>query len=624
MKYDIIVVGGGHAGCEAALSSSRLKKRTLLISGNRDYIASMPCNPSIGGPAKGILVKEIDALGGEMGVNADKTYIQMKMLNQSNGPAVQALRCQSDKYRYHEEMLKTLENQENLDIEIGYVKNLIVDGKKVRGVELEDGRSFESSAVILTTGTYLNSICFKGPHKDYSGPEGQKTYSSLSNNLRDLGFEILRLKTGTPPRVKDSSIDYSKMLIQPGDRDNEGFSYKTKEFLPLDKQVPCYLIHTNKETHKIILDNLDKSAMYGGEIVGVGPRYCPSIETKLVRFKDKERHQLFIEPVSLNSDKMYLQGFSTSMPEDVQEKMVKSLPGFENAVILEYAYAIEYDAINPLQVKQTLETKVIENLYTAGQINGTSGYEEAACQGLMAGINACLKLDNKEPFILRRDEAYIGVLIDDLVTKGTLEPYRMLTSRAEYRLLLRNDNAYTRLMPYGHKLGLIKDEDYNNFLNDEKSIEQEKERLRNIFVTGNLEQTSRIKELGLSEISIKESLYDLIKRPDYDYIKALYISDNEPMLKESLINRINIDIKYEGYIKKSMRDALELKRVDAIKIPSDIDYDDVKNLASEAREKLKIVNPTSIGQANRISGVNPVDIAILLTYLRGRGKNIES
>ena len=624
MKYDIIVVGGGHAGCEAALACSRLNKRTLLISGSRDYIASMPCNPSIGGPAKGILVKEIDALGGEMGVNADKTYIQMKMLNQSNGPAVQALRCQSDKYRYHEEMLKTLENQKNLDIEIGYVKTLITENKTVKGVTLEDGRSFDSNAVILTTGTYLNSVCFKGSDKVYSGPEGQKTYNSLSNNLKELGFDILRLKTGTPPRVKDTSIDYSKMIIQPGDQDNEGFSYKTKEYLPLDKQVPCYLIHTTPKTHEIILNNLDKSAMYGGEITGVGPRYCPSIETKLVRFKDKERHQLFIEPVSLDSNKMYLQGFSTSMPENIQEEMVKSLPGFENAEIIEYAYAIEYDAINPLQVKQSLESKIIDNLFTAGQINGTSGYEEAACQGLMAGINACLKLDNKEPFVLRRDEAYIGVLIDDLVTKGTLEPYRMLTSRAEYRLLLRNDNAYTRLMPYGHELGLINDEDYNLFLNNEKTVENEKESLKNIFVTGNLVETERIKELGLSMISIKESLYDLIKRPDYDYKKALYVAGIKSEIDEKLINRINIDIKYEGYIKKALRDAQELKRVDSIKIPANINYDDVKNLASEAKEKLKIVNPTSIGQANRISGVNPVDVAILLTYLRGRGKDIES
>ncbi len=622
MKYDAIVVGGGHAGCEAALALSRMNKLTLLISGNRDYIASMPCNPSIGGPAKGILVKEIDALGGEMGVNADKTYIQMRLLNSSNGPAVQALRCQSDKYRYHDEMLKTLELTKNLDIEIGYVKSLKTENGKAKGVYLEDGRNFDSDAVILTTGTYLNSVCFKGSDAQVSGPENQKTYSSLSKNLKDLGFDILRLKTGTPPRVKDTSIDYSNMILQPGDRDHEGFSFKTKKFLPLDEQVPCYLIHTTPETHKIILDNLNKSAMYGGEITGVGPRYCPSIETKLVRFKDKERHQLFIEPVSPGSHKMYLQGFSTSMPEYIQDEMVKSLPGFENAEIMEYAYAIEYDAINPLQAKQTLESKIIEYLYTAGQINGTSGYEEAACQGLIAGINCALKLDGKSPLILRRDEAYIGVLIDDLVTKGTEEPYRMLTSRAEYRLLLRNDNVYDRLLPYGHELGLISDLEYAQFLSEKKSIEDEKERLKDLYVTGNQQETERIDELGLSHISVKESLYNLIKRPDYNYTSALYVKGVEKTIENDLlIRQLEIDIKYEGYIKKAMKEAEELKRVDAIKIPETINYDDCANLASEAKEKLKQVRPTSIGQANRISGVNPADIAILLTYVRSGKAN---
>jgi len=621
--YDIIVVGGGHAGCEAALASARLNKKTLLISGNRDYIASMPCNPSIGGPAKGILVKEIDALGGEMGLNADKTYIQMRLLNSSNGPAVQALRCQSDKYHYHDEMLKVIENTKNLDLTIGYVRNLIVDeNKKIKGVKLEDEREFETISVILTTGTYLNSVCFKGSDEVKSGPEGQKTYSSLSNNLRDLGLEIVRLKTGTPARILNTSVDFSKMLIQPGDRDNEGFSFRTKNFLPLDKQVPCYLIHTTSETHKIIFDNLDKSAMYGGGITGIGPRYCPSIETKLVRFKDKERHQIFVEPVSLDSNKLYLQGFSTSMPEDIQELMVKSLPGFEHAEILEYAYAIEYDAINPLQMKQTLENKIVENLYTAGQINGTSGYEEAASQGLMAGINASLKIDNKPPFILRRDEAYIGVLIDDLVTKGVEDPYRMLTSRAEYRLLLRNDNVYTRLMPYGHDLGLINDNEYQEFLNKQELKEKEKERLRTLYVTGNSFEQERILELNLSSISIKESLYDLIKRPDYDYKKALYIKGEEPLISDPLLlKEMEIDIKYEGYIVKAKKEALELKRTESIKIPENINYYDINNLASEAKEKLSTVNPTSLGQAERISGVNPADIAILLTYIKTLGKN---
>ncbi|MBP5342536.1 tRNA uridine-5-carboxymethylaminomethyl(34) synthesis enzyme MnmG [bacterium] len=618
MKYDAIVVGGGHAGCEAALSLARLKKKTLLISGNKDYIASMPCNPSIGGPAKGILVKEIDALGGEMGVIADRSYLQMRLLNGSNGPAVQALRCQSDKYKYHEEMLKVILNQENLDFIEGYVRSILTEDKKIKGLDLEDGRLFLCDAVVLTTGTYLNSVCFKGSNEVFSGPEGQKTYKSLSNSLKELGFEIMRLKTGTPARILDTSIDYSNMIIQNGDRDNEGFSYKTKNFLPLDKQIPCYLIHTTKETHKIILDNLEKSALYGGEITGVGPRYCPSIETKLVRFKDKERHQIFIEPVSPNSHKMYLQGFSTSMPEDIQDEMIKSLPGLENAVIMEYAYAIEYDAINPLQIKRTLETKIIENLYTAGQINGTSGYEEAACQGLMAGINAARKLDSLPPFILRRDEAYIGVLIDDLVTKGTEEPYRMLTSRAEHRLLLRNDNAYTRLMPYGHEIGLISDEDYNEFLISQKTIEEEKERLKGEYIIGTKEQNEICISLGLSTISNKESLYNLIKRPDYDYKKAFLVLKKDIAIDDKLIRQIDVDIKYEGYIKKAQKEAQELKRVEALKIPEDINYDDIHNLASEAKEKLKIVNPTSIGQANRISGVNPADVAILLTYIKAK------
>ncbi len=623
MKYDAIVVGGGHAGCEAALSLARLNKHTLLISGNIDYIASMPCNPSIGGPAKGILVKEIDALGGEMGVIADKSYLQMRLLNSSNGPAVQALRCQSDKYKYHDEMLKVLKSQKNLEVIEGYVKEVILDNKKVKGVELEDGRIFDSKVVILTTGTYLNSVCFRGSTETFSGPEGQKTYKSLSDSLRNMGFEIMRLKTGTPARILDTSIDYSNMIVQPGDRDNEGFSYKTTKFLPLDKQIPCYLIHTTKETHEIILNNLEKSAMYGGEITGTGPRYCPSIETKLVRFKDKERHQIFIEPVSPGSHKMYLQGFSTSMPEDIQDLMIKSLPGFENAKVLEYAYAIEYDAINPLQIKQTLETKLVENLYTAGQINGTSGYEEAACQGLTAGINASRKLDGLSPFVLRRDEAYIGVLIDDLVTKGTIEPYRMLTSRAEHRLLLRNDNVYTRLMPYGHEIGLINDADYQKFLENQKIIEEEKEKLKELFIIGTKEQNEVCESYGLSTITNKESLYNLIKRPDYDYVKAFKVLGKEVSIDDKLIRQINVDIKYEGYIKKALKEADELKRVEALKIPDDIDYDDIHNLASEAKEKLKLVNPTSIGQANRISGVNPADVAILLTYIKSKGKKNE-
>lgn len=620
MNFDAIVVGAGHAGSEAALALARLNKKTICITGNKAFVASMPCNPSIGGPAKGILAREVDALGGEMGVNADKTYIQMRLLNSSNGPAVQALRAQSDKYRYHEEMLKTIESTANLTLIEGYVKSLITDNAAVKGVTLEDGRFFSAPIVILTTGTYLNSICFMGSSEKHTGPEGQKTYASLSNNLEELGFKLLRLKTGTPPRILDSSIDYSKMIIQPGDQDDRGFSHKTKQFLPLDKQVPCYLLHTTLETKKIVMANLDKSAMYSGEITGIGPRYCPSIESKYVRFSDKDTHQIFVEPVSLASHKMYLQGFSTSMPQDIQEKMVHSLPGFEKAEFIEYAYAIEYDAIDPLQVTRTLESKILSGLFTAGQINGTSGYEEAAGQGLIAGINASRKLDNLPPLILRRDEAYIGVLIDDLVTKGASEPYRMLTSRAEYRLLLRDDNAETRLMPYGHEVGLINDDDYNQFLSREKEIQEEKARLSNIYVTGNKKESAIINELHLSPVVIKESLYNLIKRPDYDYMKALTIAGLNSSLDKKSIAELEVSIKYEGYIGKAKKQAEEFKKMEDIKIPSDINFDEIKNIASEAKEKLKLVSPTTVGQASRISGVNPADITILIMYLKSKGR----
>lgn len=615
-KYDVIVVGGGHAGVEAALASARLNKKTILITGNIDYISSMPCNPSIGGPAKGILVREIDSLGGEMGKVADKTYIQMRLLNASNGPAVQALRAQSDKYMYHDEMLKVLKSQKNLTIKEGYVGKLLIEDKKVKGIEMIEGETIYSKAVILTTGTYLNSICFMGEEAIHSGPEGQKTYPNLSKSLEEAGLKLVRLKTGTPPRILNTSIDYSKMIIQEGDQDNRGFSYTTKEFLPLDKQVPCYLIHTTLETKDIVMDNLDRAAALNGEIVGIGPRYCPSIESKYVRFSDKDTHQIFVEPVSLNSNKMYLQGFSTSLPKDVQVKMVKSLPGFENAEILEYAYAIEYDAIDPLQMKRSLESKVIENLFTAGQINGTSGYEEAASQGLMAGINAVKKINNEEPFILRRDEAYIGVLIDDLVTKGTKDPYRMLTSRAEYRLLLRDDNTEYRLMYYGHDLGLISDEIYREFLTSKDEVNNEIERIKTTYITGNKEEASKMEELGLSSIYNRESLYNLLKRPDYTYKKLMYIKGENTTLNDKEISYLETSIKYEGYIKKSLKQAEELKRMENVKIPKDINYDDISNIASEAKEKLKEVSPETLGQASRISGVNPSDIMILSIYLR--------
>lgn len=618
MKYDAIVVGAGHAGCEAALALARLNKKTILITGNKDYVASMPCNPSIGGPAKGILVREIDALGGEMGVNADKTYIQMRLLNSSNGPAVQALRAQSDKYRYHEEMLKVIESTPNLTLKEAYVKRLLTENNKVKGIETEDGEFIDADVVVLTTGTYLNSMIYMGLKGVVSGPEGQKTYSSLSNNLKELGFKILRLKTGTPPRILDSSIDFSQMIVQPGDQEKRGFSRKTTKFVKLEDQVPCYLIHTSKETKDIVFEHLDEAPTMTGEITGIGPRYCPSIESKYVRFSEKEAHQIFVEPVSLGSHKMYLQGFSTSMPKDVQELMVRSLPGFEHAEFIEYAYAIEYDAIDPLQMRRSFESKIIDGLFTAGQINGTSGYEEAAAQGLMAGINAARKLDNKEPIILKRDEAYIGVLADDLVTKGVQDPYRMLTSRAEYRLLLRDDNAETRLLPIGHEIGLVSDEDYNEFLKRTSLMEEERARFENNFVTNTKEESDRCDELGVSHVSVKTSLFDLLKRPDYDYKKVLYVKGIEPLLDEKYINEFEISIKYEGYIKKSLKQAEELRKLENIKIWPDIDYDSIVNIASEAKEKLKEVKPETIGQASRISGVNPSDINILIIYLRSK------
>ncbi|MCR5741802.1 MAG: tRNA uridine-5-carboxymethylaminomethyl(34) synthesis enzyme MnmG, partial [Gammaproteobacteria bacterium] len=525
---------------------------------------------------------------------------------------------QIDKYMYHDEMLKSLRAESNLEIVEDYVKELIVENKDIKGLSTEGGKTFLSKTVILTTGTYLNSVCYTGKHGVASGPEGQKTYSSLSNNLEKLGFKLLRLKTGTPPRIKDTSIDYSKMIRQDGDQDKRGFSRKTKVFVPLDKQVPCYLIHTSAETKKIVMDNIDEAPVFSGEITGIGPRYCPSIESKYVRFSDKEAHQIFVEPVSLNSNKMYLQGFSTSMPKEIQDEMVRSLPGFENAEFIEYAYAIEYDAINPLQMTRSLESKLYNGLFTAGQINGTSGYEEAAAQGLIAGINASRKLDSKDPLILKRDEAYIGVLIDDLTTKGTVEPYRMLTSRAEYRLLLRNDNAETRLMKYGHEVGLVSDDDYNLFLSKKEKMEEEKTRLKTIFVTGNKEEKEKIDELGLSNVSVKTSLFDLLKRPDYKYKDLLYIKELEPLVDEDTVDEFEISIKYDGYIQKSLKEAEELRRMENVIIPKALNYDDIHNIASEAKEKLKEVNPQTLSQASRISGVNPSDISILLMYIRSR------
>lgn len=599
MKYDVIVVGAGHAGCEAALACARMKKNTLLITINIDNIADMPCNPSIGGSAKGIVVREIDALGGEMGRNADKTLLQIKMLNRSKGPAVRSLRSQADKVTYKKEMLKTLSDTNNLTIKEAIVSDLLVENNKIVGITTEEGETIYCNSCILTTGTYLKADILVGDKRTPEGPHGEKRANFLSDNLEKLGFKLLRLKTGTPPRIERSSIDFSVLKREDGDDSKLTFSFDDIAYYDYKNQVPCYLTYTNLKTHKIIMDNLNKSAMYGGfyEKLGTGPRYCPSIEDKVVRFKDKERHQLFLEPESMYYDDIYLQGFSTSMPHDVQEDMVHSLKGLEHAKILRYAYAIEYDAIDPLQLKPSLETKVVENLFTAGQINGTSGYEEAAGQGIVAGINASLKLDNKEPLILSRSDAYIGVLIDDLVTKGTIEPYRLLTSRAEFRLLLRSDNADLRLSEKAYKVGLLSEERHNKLLNKIEEIKEIEKDIKNI--------TFPKEKCNLSEY---------LKRPEVkisDYADKL----SKKYTKEAL-EQVEINHKYEGYIIKAKKEAEKMIRLGKKKIPEDIDYEKVDNLATEARQKLEKVRPRTIDQATRISGVNPSDISILMVYLK--------
>ena len=616
MKYEIIVVGGGHAGCEASLASSRKGHKTLLVTGNINNIADMPCNPSIGGSAKGIVVREIDALGGEMGINADKSHIQIKMLNNTKGPAVQALRAQADKITYPKNMRETLKKQENLDIKESLVEDLIVENNKIKGVVLENGEKIFGDAVILTTGTYLKADIMVGDTRRREGPHGERPSQHLSDNLKKYGFKIIRLKTGTPQRIDKNSIDFSKTKPEYGDSTYHTFSFDTNPLYKIEDQVPCHLIYTTPLTHKIIKDNLHKASMYGGlnDVTGVGPRYCPSIEDKIVRFADKERHQLFLEPESLYYDDIYLQGFSTSMPHDVQELMVHSLPGLENAKILKYAYAIEYDAIDALQLKPSLETKIVENLYTAGQINGTSGYEEAACQGLIAGINAALKLENKEPLVLKRNEAYIGVLIDDLITKGVRDPYRLLTSRAEYRLLLRHDNADIRLRKLGFEVGLIDEERYSKLLEKEKKINELTEELKNNKITPKENINNYLLNINSSPIKDGITLYDLLKRPEINMNDIKNFIDID--YPEDVIEQVEINIKYEGYIKKANREAEKMLDLENKKIPENIDYDKIHNLASEAKQKLKEVKPISIGQALRISGVNPADISILMIYIK--------
>lgn len=614
--FDVLVIGAGHAGIEACMASVRMKKKTALITLNIDMVGSMPCNPSVGGPAKGIVVREIDALGGIMPIVADKTALQFKMLNTTKGPGVWSLRVQSDKEAYKKMMKEILLNTEGLTVIEAACHSVIIEDGKATGVRLEDGRIIEAKTVILTTGTYMTSTILRGHTATSSGPEDQPTVNTLSESLRMAGIKTFRLKTGTPCRVLKDSIDFSKAEVQPGTNEFLSFSTTTKEedVLPFDQQEVCHLIYTTPTTHQIINDHLHDSAMYSGLVKGVGPRYCPSIEDKLVRFADKERHQLFLEPESRSLDTIYIQGFSTSMPVDVQEEMVHSLPGLENCIIKKYAYAIEYDAIDPLQMKPSLENKIVENLFTAGQVNGTSGYEEAAGQGIMAGINACLKIDGKDPFILRRDEAYIGVMIDDLVTKGTKEPYRLLTSRAEYRLLLRHDNADQRLLEKAYHLGLVSKERYDAFILKMEQIERAKEELAQVHIKPGSSVDEYLQYLGFDPLAHGCSELDLLKRPKVTIhgLSSITNVDYPPVIAQ----QVEIQVKYQGYIEKAKRDAKHLEQMEKVALCEDLDYLHMDNLSLEARQKLDQIRPATLGQASRISGINPSDIALLAMKMK--------
>ena len=613
--YDVIVVGAGHAGSEAALAASRMGLKTMLITLSLEMVAFMPCNPSLGGPAKGVVVREIDALGGEMGKNIDKTYIQMRMLNTGKGPAVRALRAQADKHAYATQMKATIEKEDNLTLRQGIVNRLIVEDGVCRGVITSTGGMYRSKAVIITAGTALRGEIIIGELKYSSGPNNSQPSIALADHLKELGLEIERFKTGTPPRIKASSIDYAVTEIQPGDEEANHFSFSTPDSAYLQNQIPCWLTYTNPSTHQIIQDNLHRAPMFTGLVEGVGARYCPSIEDKIVRFADKDRHQIFLEPEGRQTEEVYVQGLSSSLPEDVQMDVLHSIAGLENAQMMRTGYAIEYDVVVPYQLRPTLETKVIENLYTAGQTNGTSGYEEAASQGLMAGINAALKIQGKEPLVLKRSDGYIGVMIDDLVTKGTTEPYRLLTSRAEYRLILRHDNADLRLTELGYEIGLVKEEQYDAYRKKKTAVEKEMQRLKKI----RMKPTKEFQEFlaTIDSAALKDGILasEILRRPEIRYNDLLAFIPAGETLTNREIEQLEIQIKYEGYIKKAMEKVDKLKRMEAKRIPERIDYAAINGLATEARQKLQKIQPETIAQASRISGVNPADLSILMVYI---------